>query len=146
MTRIWIFLCAFALVFGGVACSQDTQDSAQDAAGDLADDAGEAAEDVGDAANDAADRAEDVINDETVNIDDFAYEPEKLTIKVGTEVTWVNQDDANHTVTADDDGFESDELGEGDEYSNRFTDDGTFEYHCMIHGEDRMSGTVVVES
>jgi plastocyanin len=146
MRRLWVVLSLFALLFGASACSQDTRNDVQDAAGDVANDAEEAAEDAGEAAGDAADRAEDMINDKTVNIDDFEYEPASLTVKTGTEVTWVNQDDVPHTVTADEDGFESENLDEGDEFSNRFTDEGTFKYHCEVHGADRMSGTVTVES
>ncbi len=146
MKRVFIVFAALTLVSGGVACSEQDEQTARDVADEAEDAAEDAAERAGDAANEAADRAEDVVNDRTVNIDDNAFEPDRLTVSVGTEVTWVNQDDVQHTVTADDDGFESDELDEGDEFSNRFTDDGTFDYHCEIHGEDTMSGTIVVEN
>jgi plastocyanin len=137
MKRFAMVVLAGVLVFGGAACSDDTQD-AQDAAGDLADEA----EDV---AREGADRAEDVVNDQTVNIDNNAYEPENVEVSVGQEVTWVNQDDAEHTVTSDTkDAFESDQLGEGDEFSERFTEAGEYTYHCEVHGKDAMSGTVTV--
>ena len=58
----------------------------------------------------------------------------------------MNQDDVPHTVTSDKgDALESDELGEGDEFSERFLEQGTFAYHCEVHGKDRMSGSIVVE-
>ena len=105
-----------------------------------------AAADAADTAEDAADRAEDVVNDRNVNIDNFAYEPKTLTVKRGTEVTWVNQDDAPHTVTSDaGDALDSEQLEEGDEFSERFLEQGTFAYHCEVHGKDRMSGKIVVE-
>ena len=146
MRRLLVVLAGSMLLLGTIACSEDTQDDAREAAEDAGRVAEEGAEDAAEAGREAADRAEDVIDDRQVQIDNFAYEPETRTVKVGTEVTWVNQDEAPHTVTSDEEGFESDELDEGDEFSNRFTDEGTYEYHCEIHGADRMSGTVVVES
>ena len=147
MKRLSMLLLAMTLVFGGVACSQDQQDEAGEVAEDAGEAAREAADDAAEAGRDAADRAEDVANDRTVNIDNFAYEPEEREITRGTEVTWVNQDDAPHTVTADsNDAFESDELEEGDEFSHRFTEEGTYKYHCEVHGADRMSGTITVKS
>jgi plastocyanin len=128
----------------GVACSDNTRDSVEEAAEDVADEAGDAADKAEAAAKEAADRAEDVANDENVNIDNFAYEPKSLEVTRGQEVTWVNQDDVPHTVTADDGGFESEQLGEGDEFTERFLEDGTFAYHCEVHGKDRMSGKITV--
>jgi plastocyanin len=144
MRRIWVLLACAVLVFGGVACGDDAQDTAGDVADEAEDAAQNAAEEARDAAEDAADRAEDVVDDETVNIDNNAYEPADLEITRGQEVTWVNQDSVDHTVTAKDESFESERLGEGDEFSERFLEDGTFEYFCEVHGEDTMSGTVTV--
>src|SRR5687768_15115990 len=146
MRRALIPLLAVALVFGGAACSEDQQDTAGDVADEAEDVAQDAGEEVGDAANEAADRAEDVVNDKNVDIDNNAFDPKELKITRGTEVTWVNQDDVQHTVTADDEAFDSKELDEGDEFSERFLEDGEFDYHCTIHGKDVMSGTIVVEN
>ena len=145
MKRALVVLAASALLFGAAACSEDTQNEAEEVAEDAGAALEEGAEEAEEAGREAADRAEDVVNDRNVNIDDFAYEPKRLEVKVGTEVTWVNQDNTPHTVTADDDAFESKRLGEGDEFSNRVTDEGSYKYHCEIHGEDRMSATIVVE-
>ena len=143
MRRVPVLLVVLALALGSAACSPD---EAQDTASDVADDAEDAAKDAADAAEDAADRAEDVVNDRNVDIDNFAFEPKSLTVTRGTEVTWVNRDDAPHTVTSDDgEALDSGELKEGDEFSERFLEDGTFTYHCEVHGKDRMSGTIVVE-
>lgn len=143
MKRALTIIFAASLVLGTAACDTD---EAQETAGDVADQAEDAAQEAADEARDAADRAEDVVNDRTVDIDNFAYEPKTLTVTRGTEVTWINRDDVPHTVTSDDGtALDSDELGENDEFSERFLEDGTFEYHCEIHGKDRMSGTIVVE-
>jgi plastocyanin len=139
MLRRLLFACAvLALPLGAVACG-DTADEARDVAE-------EAAEDAGDAARDAADRAEDVVNDRNVTIRDNKYDPASRTISVGTEITWVNRDENTHTVTSDNDVFETEEnLGTDDEFSHRFTQAGTYDYHCEVHGEDEMSGTIIVE-
>ena len=40
-----------------------------------------------------------------VTIDNFVFSPERVTVKVGTTVTWTNHDDIPHTVAAKDRGF-----------------------------------------
>src|SRR5947209_17147511 len=37
-----------------------------------------------------------------VKIDNFSFSPQTVTVAVGTEVTWTNQDDIPHTVVSDD--------------------------------------------
>ena len=78
-----------------------------------------------------------------VAIKDFDYSPRKLTVAVGTKVTWTNADTANHTVTFDtgakkDLGSES----QGASRSFTFAKAGTFAYHCDFH--PNMHGMVVV--
>lgn len=137
--RLKTLCAAFLIGFVAVACAE-----AENAAENAAEEVREGAEEVVDEAKEAGDRAEDFIDDESVDIDDFSFEPASVEIEVGTEVTWTNRDSVEHTIVADDDLFSSEELSEGDEFSNRFTDKGSFSYHCSIHGADRMSGTVVV--
>jgi plastocyanin len=123
------------LLAGGLACSRD--------------DAGKTASDVyneaKEGAREAANRAEDVVNDRTVEIKDIAYHPATRTVKMGTEVTWLNHDAVTHTVTADNGAFDSDTIAGTKEFSFRFTMSGVYSYHCEIHGKDRMSGKIVVE-
>lgn len=135
MKRLAAVLAAGMLLLAG-AC---------DNAREVADDAEDVAQDAADEVRDAADNAEDVINDRQIQIDNFAYEPKSRSVTLGTEVTWLNQDDAQHTVTSNNDSFKSNNLEEGDEFSYRFTQRGDYKYHCVIHGEDRMSGTITVE-
>jgi plastocyanin len=35
-----------------------------------------------------------------VNIDEFAFAPQHATVKAGTTVTWINEDDVPHTVAS----------------------------------------------
>ncbi len=67
-------------------------------------------------------------------IKDFNFQTPKLTVKKGTTVTWVNQDDAHHNVIADNGvGPKSDLLAQGQSYSYTFNDVGSFSYHCDPH-------------
>jgi plastocyanin len=63
-------------------------------------------------------------------------------VATGTEVTWQNQDPAEHTVTADGGVFGSDALPQGQKFSTRFDTPGRFAYFCAIH--PAMRGTVEV--
>lgn len=80
----------------------------------------------------------------SVNIKEFAFGPESITVKVGTTVTWTNQDQDPHTVTSqhDDGPLKSATLNTGDTYRYTFTKAGSYDYLCTIH--PFMTGTVVV--
>ena len=78
----------------------------------------------------------------TVTIQNFAYNPATLSVKVGTKVTWTNQDSIAHTVAFDTGGATSDNLEQGATYEQTFSSAGTLTYHCKIH--PIMTGTVTV--
>ncbi|MFB5617118.1 MAG: PEFG-CTERM sorting domain-containing protein [Nitrosopumilus sp.] len=67
------------------------------------------------------------------------YIPYEITINVGEEVTWSNDDSAAHTVTAGSasDGpsgvFDSSLFMAGTTFSHTFEEAGTFPYFCMVH-------------
>ena len=50
---------------------------------------------------------------EKVEIDNFAYNPDPVTIQEGGKVIWINRDPAPHTATADDGSFDTGDLQEG---------------------------------
>jgi plastocyanin len=77
-----------------------------------------------------------------VEIVDFAYSPQTVTVAAGGKVTWRNEDADDHTVTLDDGSFDSGDIAEGKLKSESFKSPGTFTYHCEIHPE--MTGTVEV--
>ena len=82
--------------------------------------------------------------EERVEIVEFAYSPDTLTVASGTTVTWENTETGiAHTATSDEDVWTSGTLNEGDEFSFTFAEAGTFAYFCTIHPD--MSGTIVVE-
>jgi plastocyanin len=66
-----------------------------------------------------------------------------VTIAAGGSVTFRNDDDRAHTVTANDGAFDSGAIGEGGSWKRPFKQAGTFGYLCAIHPE--MTGKVVVE-
>jgi plastocyanin len=77
-----------------------------------------------------------------VTIDNFAFAPATLNVKVGSTVTWTNRDEEPHTVAASDGSFHSPGMGTGATFSHTFSTAGKFDYVCSIHPS--MHGTVVV--
>jgi amicyanin len=81
----------------------------------------------------------------SVEIKDYAYSPTTITVKVGTKVTWTNQDTVKHTVTSDPGTpavISSELFGKGESFSYTFDKAGTYTYFCEPH--PYMKGTVVV--
>jgi len=79
---------------------------------------------------------------EKVEIANFAYDPDPVTVQVGGKVTWLNQDSAPHTATAEDGSFNTGTLEQGKLKSETFKQAGTYEYICQIHPD--MHGVVEV--
>jgi plastocyanin len=78
-----------------------------------------------------------------VSIVNMDYSPASITVKKGTAVTWTNNDDVAHTVTADSgNAFDSGNMNKGKTFSHTFDTAGTFAYHCMYHSN--MHGKVTV--
>ena len=82
------------------------------------------------------------VTGDAVSIDNFAFVPATLTVRVGSTVTWTNHDKEPHTIAASDGSFHSPGLGSNATYSYTFTAAGSFGYICSIH--PFMHGTVVV--
>lgn len=82
---------------------------------------------------------------EAIEIADFAYAPETITVPAGTELRWTNDDGAPHTATADDGSFDLGEVA-GGETSDPVTapeEPGSYPFHCEIHAS--MTATLTVE-
>jgi plastocyanin len=79
----------------------------------------------------------------TVEINNFAFTPASLTVSAGTSVSWKFDDSTQHTVTADDNSFTSEAMGDGQTYTHTFDTKGTLAYHCSIH--PFMKGSVEVK-
>lgn len=78
-----------------------------------------------------------------VKIDNFAYTPGVITVKVGTEVTWINHDDIPHTVDSTQGKFKSAALDTDNKFQFRFTEPGEYPFYCRMH--PKMTGKVVVQ-
>lgn len=82
----------------------------------------------------------------TVDIQNFAFNPAALTVKVGDTVTWVQHDSTPHTTTSAKEPvpeWSSPFLSEGQTYSHTFQNVGTFPYFCDPH--PFMQGTITVQ-
>ena len=99
--------------------------------------------------------------------DDLTFEPKTATIETGETVTWTNESDIEHTVTAYEGeipdeatyfasgGFESERaarnrvneglIAPGEDYEHTFDQPGTYGYFCIPHESSGMVGTVRVK-
>ena len=96
-----------------------------------------------------------------ISLKSLMFNPADLTIKVGTTVTWRNDEPITHTVTSGavagidktshlrssqtpDGLFNAQLKGNGDTFSYTFAKPGTYSYYCDIH--QGMNATVTVTS
>ena len=87
---------------------------------------------------------EAVANTKEVRIDNFTFSPDRLVVRAGETVTWINEDDIPHTVVSSSKTFKSKALDTDDTYSFTFTAPGVYEYFCSLH--PHMKATIVVEA
>lgn len=69
----------------------------------------------------------------SVAIKDFAFEPNILTVPVGTTVTWTNSDPVQHEVASDNGTFDSGIMMPSDQFTYTFGQPGNYSYYCKIH-------------
>jgi plastocyanin len=81
--------------------------------------------------------------DTAVKIENFTFAPQRVTVKAGTTVTWINDDDTPHTVSSATKAFKSKAIDTDDKFSFTFMTAGVYEYFCSLH--PHMTGTIVVE-
>jgi plastocyanin len=78
-----------------------------------------------------------------VKIDNFAFTPAVITVKTGTQVTWINHDDIPHTVDSTQGKFKSAAMDTDDKFQFRFTEPGEYPFFCRMH--PKMTGKIVVQ-
>lgn len=76
-----------------------------------------------------------------VSINNYKFHPPTLTVSKGTKVAFANDSGVTHTAT-DGGVFDTRRIKPGQSVAVRFTQKGTFRYHCKIH--TFMHGTIVV--
>jgi plastocyanin len=79
-----------------------------------------------------------------IGIDNFSFAPAVLTVKAGTQVTWVNGDDVPHQIVSVQRRFQpSPVLDTNQRYAVRLTTPGSYDYFCSLH--PKMTGKIVVQ-
>jgi plastocyanin len=78
-----------------------------------------------------------------VKIDNFVFNPAIVTVKVGTQVTWINKDDIPHTVDSTDGKFKSNALDTEDKFQFSFNTPGEYPFFCRMH--PKMTGKIIVQ-
>jgi plastocyanin len=79
-----------------------------------------------------------------IEIKDFAFNPQILTVKSGEKITWINRDEEPHTVVSVEKQFKkSTALDTDQEFTITASAPGTYTYFCSVH--PKMTGTIVVE-
>lgn len=63
----------------------------------------------------------------------YVFTPANIAVKVGTTVTWTNDDNAPHSVTFDNGMKDSGLFMQGQSYNYTFTRPGVYQYHCSEH-------------
>ena len=99
-----------------------------------------------DQSNSTSGAASDAVATDQVEIENYAFSPQVIKVKVGTKVTWTNKDSVRHDVMADNASSDAPSgplLAMGESYSFMFSKAGTYTYHCSPH--PYMKATVIVE-
>jgi plastocyanin len=81
---------------------------------------------------------------QNITIIDFSFNPDNVTVPLGTKVIWTNNGPSEHTVTSDTSVFNSGTIAVGHKWNFTFNAAGTFPYHCAIH--PMMHGVIIVTS
>jgi plastocyanin len=77
-----------------------------------------------------------------VGNDPWSFSPASVSIQRGAKVTFTNQTQADHTVTANGGAFNFDPVVPGQSVSFTFSAPGTYSYYCQFH--TYMTGTITV--
>ena len=83
-------------------------------------------------------------NEVTVTIQNGTFNPVNLTVKAGTNVTWINKDSTvDPMITGS--GFMSPTLTNGKSFSYIFNQAGTYPYYDMNHPDNKtLTGNIIV--
>ena len=79
----------------------------------------------------------------TIEIKDFAFNPQTITVKSGDKITWTNRDEEPHTVVSVEKQFKKSSALDTDQtFTITAGAPGTYTYFCSVH--PKMTGTIVV--
>lgn len=86
-----------------------------------------------------------------VGMENWTFNPAKITIKAGDSVLWVNDDDTTHKLVFEDASLggptkdSPTKLRQGKEFSFTFKKAGVYKYYCKPHKNQDMKGEVIVK-
>lgn len=102
---------------------------------------------------------EAVAYEEPIFVLDNCFVPKVATVAAGTEIGWLQEGIAPHSVTFVDADIDSHPdcnasvpgtcMADGDEFNATLTDPGEYAYYCVIHGTPAgggMAGTIVIDT
>jgi len=72
-------------------------------------------------------------NSNVIYMKNSVFSNANMTITVGATVTWMNDDNMIHTVTADDGSFNSGDIQVNASFNKTFNATGVYPYHCVYH-------------
>jgi plastocyanin len=79
----------------------------------------------------------------TIEIKDFAFNPQTITVKSGEKITWTNRDEEPHTVVSVEKQFKKSSALDTDQtFTITAGAPGTYTYFCSVH--PKMTGTIIV--
>jgi len=117
MTRILLALCA-VVALAAAGCGSSTSGSTSSGSSSSAS-TGAASSSGGGVA---------------IKMQNIAFDPKAVTVKVGQKVTWTNDDSVDHNVTSQSgETIKSDNFGKGATFSFTPKKAGTIKYVCTIH-------------
>jgi len=77
--------------------------------------------------------AEETGTEHVIDIVNFRFEPDTLTVAAGDRITWRNRDVVPHTATAGDKSWDSGNVNRDEEWSMIAPAAGAFDYFCAYH-------------
>ncbi len=89
-----------------------------------------------------SDVSKEAVQTFTINIENYTYSKEELTIPVGSQVVFVNKEESNHTATVDGK-FNSGTLKKDESYTVTLEEAGEYNVYCEPHSFMKMK--IIVE-
>jgi plastocyanin len=73
------------------------------------------------------------VNATRAEMQTMTFMPNRIAIAAGTAITWTNNDQLVHTITADDGSWDSGPIEPGKTWTHTFTQLGEYALHCTPH-------------
>ena len=81
----------------------------------------------------AGDNKEQRVTEHLVEIRNLEFMPKSIEVKPGDKITWINYDLVPHTVTADDESWDSGLINSNDKWETEVKEDMYASYFCRYH-------------